>query len=120
MVVQNLTVFASYFLRYFYILALKLPAGETPKPPDSYTNADLVPYGEARTVDAKVYIASVFTSSFVGKYTFVLGDGTNTSNPSTTRRRRSTTSHYYNGPLEPGTSYTISQRIFVGKVSFYV
>ena len=113
-------MFASYFLRYFYVLALKLPDGETPKPPDSYQNADLMTYGDARMADAKVYIASVFTSSFVGKYMFVLGDGTSTSNPSMARRRRSTTNHYYNGPLEPDTSYTISQRIFVGKVSFYV
>ena len=115
-----MTVFASYFLRFFYVLALKLPDCETPKPPDSYQNADLVTYSEARMADAKVYIASVFTSSFIGEYIFVLGDGTNTNNPSTARRRRSTTSHYYNGPLEHGTRYTISQRIFVGKVSFYV
>ena len=99
-------------------MALKLPDGQTPKSPDTYKNSDLVTYGEARNAGAKAYIASVITPSVVGNYTFVLGDGTNTTNPSTARRRRSTASHYYNGPLESSTSYRISQRVFIGKVSF--
>jgi hypothetical protein len=46
---------------------------------------------------------------------FVLGDGRNTDNP-TSRKRRSTTSDYFNGLLEPGTSYSIFQRIIINEM----
>ncbi|CAB4044008.1 sidekick-2-like [Paramuricea clavata] len=49
---------------------------------------------------------------------FTLGDGRNTNNP-TSRRRRSTSSDYYNGPLEPGTIYSIFQRIFINNKGDY-
>ncbi len=45
---------------------------------------------------------------------FILGDARNSSD-STSRRRRSTSRDYYNGPLEPGASYSIFQRIFINK-----
>ena len=100
--------------RTFYIVALKLPDGKEPFSPDSYENNDLVTYGEAqKSSNPKPYIAAVVTSK--NENMFILGDGRNTSNP-TSRRRRSTSSDYYNGPLEPGTSYSIYQRIFISEV----
>jgi hypothetical protein len=92
-------------------VALKLKDGKKGQSPDSYENNDLVTYAEAeQSNDPKPYIAAVVTSK--DGYMFILGDGTNTSDP-TSRRRRSTSSDYYNGPLEPGTSYSIFQRIFI-------
>ena len=97
--------------RYFYVVALKLKDDETPSSPDSYENNELVTYDEARkSTNQKPYIAAIKTSK--DENMFILGDGKNTSNP-TTRRRRATTTDYYNGPLEPGASYRIFQRIFV-------
>ena len=92
-------------------MALELKDGEEVQSPDSYQNSELVKYTEAKTsTDPKPYIPAILTSK--DKNMFILGDGRNTSYP-TSRRRRSTSSDYYNGPLEPGTSYSIFQRIFI-------
>ena len=92
-------------------MALKLKDGKEPTSSDSYQNSELVTYVEARkSTNPKPYIAAVLASSGVDTNMFILGDGRNTSYP-TSRRRRSTSSDYYNGPLEPGTSYSIFQRI---------
>jgi hypothetical protein len=92
-------------------VALELKDGEEVQSPDSYQNNELVTYAETeQSNDSKPYIAAVVTSK--DGYMFILGDGGNTSNP-TSRRRRSTSSDYHNGPLEPGTSYSIFQRIFI-------
>ena len=92
-------------------MSLKLKDGKKGQSPDSYENNDLVTYAEAKkSSDPKPYIAAVVTSKDGNM--FILGDGRNTSDP-TSRRRRSTSSDYYNGPLEPGTSYSIFQRIFI-------
>ena len=101
--------------RYFYVVALKLKDGKEPNSSDTYENNDLITYAEGRrSTNPKPYIAAVITSSDVDGNMFILGDGRNTSDP-TARRRRSTSSDYYNGPLEPGTSYSIFQRIFINK-----
>ena len=92
-------------------MALKLKDGQKRQSPASYENNDLVTYAEAKqSTDPKPYIAAILTSKDGNM--FILGDRRNTSNP-TSRRRRSTSSDYYNGPLEPGTSYSIFQRIFI-------
>ncbi len=95
-------------------MALKLKDGkEPPQSPGSYENNDLVTYAEARkSTNPKPYIAAVVT--LTNENIFTLGDGRNITDP-TSRRRRSTSSNYYNGPLEPGTSYSIFQRIFINK-----
>ena len=99
-------------------MALKLKDGQDGQSPESYGNNDLVTYAEARTsTDSKPYIAAIVTSK--DENIFILGDGRNTSNP-TSRRRRSTSSDYYNGPLEPGTSYSIFQRIFINDKVLYL
>jgi hypothetical protein len=91
-------------------VALKLKDGQKRQSPASYENNDLVTYAEAKqSTDPKPYIAAILTSKDGNMFT--LGDGRNT-NTSTSRRRRSTSSDYHNGPLEPGTSYSIFQRIF--------
>jgi hypothetical protein len=92
-------------------VALKLKDGEDVQSPDSYDNNELVTYAEAKqSSDPKPYIAAILTSK--DENMFLLGGRENTSNP-TSRRRRSTSSGYYNGPLEPGTSYSVFQRIFI-------
>ena len=99
-------------------MALKFKDGKEPtSSPDSYENNELVTYDEAiKSTNPKPYIAAVITSK--NENMFILGDGRKTSN-STSRRRRSTSSDYYNGPLEPGTSYTIFQRVFIEKEVCY-
>ena len=95
------------------MVALKLKDGKEPASSASYENNELVTYAEARkSTNPKPYITAVVTS--IDGNMFILGDGKNTSDP-TARRRRSTSSDYYNGPLEPGTSYSIFQRIFINK-----
>jgi hypothetical protein len=92
-------------------VALELKDGKQGQSPASYENNEFVTYAEAKTSsDPKPYIAAVVTSKDGDMFT--LGDGRNT-NTSTSRRRRSTSSDYHNGPLEPGTSYSIFQRIFI-------
>ena len=94
-------------------MALKLEDKKEPLSSGSYENNELVTYDEARkSSDPEPYTAAVVTSSGANEITFILGDGRNTSDP-TTRRRRSTVGDYYNGPLEPGTSYSIFQRIIL-------
>jgi hypothetical protein len=101
---------------YFYVVALKLQDGKEPASSDSYQNSELVTYVEAgKSTKPKPYIAAVVTSSGVDGNMFVLGDGRNTDNP-TSRKRRSTTSDYFNGLLEPGTSYSIFQRIIINEM----
>ncbi|CAB4031631.1 Hypothetical predicted protein, partial [Paramuricea clavata] len=80
---------------YFYVVALKLKDGKEPASSDSYENKD--------GVDGNM---------------FVLGDGRNTDDP-TSRKRRSTTSDYFNGPLEPGTNYSVFQRIIINEMGDY-
>lgn len=98
----------------------KIKDGEEPAYSDSYENNELVTYDEAeKSTNPQPYTAAVVTSSSVTENKFILGDGRNTSDP-VQRRRRSTASDYYNGPLEPGTSYKIFQRIFTsGKVKHF-
>jgi hypothetical protein len=95
-------------------VALKSKDGKKPtSPPDSYENNELVTYNEAReSKNSKPYIAAVITSKNENSM-FILGDGRNTSNP--TSRRRSASSDYYNGPLESNTSYSIFQRISINE-----
>ncbi len=95
------------------MVALKLKDGKEPTSSDNYENNELVTYAEVRkSTNPKPYIAAVVTSR--NENMFILGDGRNTSDP-TARRRRSTSSDYYNGPLEPGASHSIFQRIFIEK-----
>jgi hypothetical protein len=102
--------------RYFYVVALKLKDGKEPASSDSYENSELVTYAEAEnSTKPKPYIAAVVTSSGVDGNMFVLGDGRNTDDP-TSRKRRSTTSDYFNGPLQPGTSYSVFQRIIINEM----
>jgi hypothetical protein len=104
---------------YFYVVALKLKEGEEPTSSGSYENSELVTYAEARkSTNSKPYIAAVVTSSGVDGTMFVLGDGRDTSDP-TSLRRRSTSSDYYNGPLESGSSYSIFQRIVLSDKVWY-
>ena len=105
--------------RYFYVVALKLKDGKEPASSDSYENNELVTYDEAEnSTNPKPYIAAVVTSSDVDGNMFVLGDGRNTSN-SISRKRRSPTSDYFNGPLEPDTSYSVFQRIIINEMVWY-
>ena len=100
-----------YVCSHFYVVAFKLE-GKKPSSPDSYEN--LMTYAEAqKSTTPQPYIAAVVTSK--NENMFILGDGRNTSKP-TSRRRRSTSSDYYNGPLKPATSYSIFQRIFINEV----
>ena len=92
-------------------MALKIEDEKEPSSSGSNENNELMTYDEARkSSNPKPYIAAVVTPSGVDEITFILGDGRNTSDH---RRRRSTVSDYYNGPLEPGTSYSIFQRIII-------
>jgi hypothetical protein len=99
-------------------VALKLKDGKKVQSPASYENNELVTYAEAKqSTIPKPYIAAIVTSRDGNM--FILGDGRNTNNP-TSRRRRSTSSDYYNGLLEPGTSYSIFQRIFINNKVWYL
>ena len=102
------------------MVALKLKDGKEPTSSDSYENSELVTYAEARkSTNPQPYIAAVVASSEVDGNMFILGDSRNTSNP-TSRRRRSTSRDYYNGPLEPGTSYSTFQKIVLNDKVWYL
>ena len=97
------------------MVAMKLEDGRDPSSPDNYKVDDLVTYAEARNLSnlyQKPYIAAVITSRGVEGNIFVLGDGKIT-NHTTRQKRKPTTTGYFNGPLEPGTSYSIFQRIII-------
>ena len=99
-------------------MVLELKDGQKGQSPASYENNELVTYAEAKqSTVPKPYIAAILTSK--NDNMFTLGDRENTINP-TSRRRRSTSSDYYNGPLEPGTSYSIFQRIFINNQVWYL
>jgi hypothetical protein len=100
-------------------VALKLKDGKEPTSSDSYENSELVTYAEARkSTNPKPYIAVVVTSK--DENLFILGNGRNTSNPTLRRRKSTSSSDYHNGPLEPGTSYSIFQRIFINDKVWYL
>ena len=103
------------FFSHFQVIALKLPDGKLPSSsPDSYRESDLVTYAEAKnSSQPKPYIAAVLTMSTETE--FKLGDESNSSLP-TRRLRRSSSGGYYNGPLDPGTSYSVFLRIYEDKV----
>jgi hypothetical protein len=104
---------AHFVYRYFYVVALNLKDGKERASSDSYENNELVTYAEAEnSTKMKPYIAAVVKFGGIDGNMFILGDGKNTDGP-TSRKRRSTTSDYFNGPLEPGTSYGIFQRIII-------
>ena len=95
------------------MVSLKLVDGRDLASSDSYNVDDLLTYADARNLtNWKPYIAAVITSSGVDGNVFVLGDGRNTNHP-TTQKGTSATIGYFNGPLEPGTSYSIFQRIII-------
>ena len=96
------------------MVALKLKEDNDHSSPDNYQVDDLVTYSEARNrlTNRKPYIAAVITISDVDENIFVLGYGGITNYPRR-EKRRSTTIGYFNGPLEPGASYSIFQRIII-------
>ena len=96
---------------------MKLLDDNTPsQSPDSFQGSDLVNYADAKTSpEPKPYIAAVFATT--NDLEFQLGDGKSFSIPSA-RGRRSTTNNYYNGPLEPDTSYSVFQRVYINQVRF--
>ena len=98
---------------YFKVIALKLSDSKRPSSsPDSYSEADLVTYDEAKSSpQPKPYIAAVLTISNLMTGNFKLGDEAS-SDPPTRRRRRSNSDTYRNGPLDPGTSYSVFQRVY--------
>ena len=61
----------------------------------------------------KPYIAAVLKNSTENE--FKLGDESSSS-LTTRRRRRSSAGAYYNGPLDPGTSYSVFQRVYKDRV----
>ncbi|CAB4010486.1 Down syndrome cell adhesion molecule Dscam2, partial [Paramuricea clavata] len=104
---------------YFYVVALKLKDGKEPTSSDSYENNELVTYAKARkSTNPKPYIAAVVASSEVDGNMFILGDSRNTSDPTSRRGRSTSSDYYYNGPLEPGSSYSIFQRIVLNDKKF--
>ena len=104
-----------FFSSHFQVIALKLSDGELPSSsPDSYRESDLVTYAEAKSSSQpKPYIAAVLTMSTENE--FKLGDGSSSRLP-TTRLRRSSSDTYRNGPLDPGTSYSVFLRVYIEKV----
>lgn len=79
--------------------------------PSELKNDDLVSYSEAiSSAQPKPYIAAVIFPITKNTSLFTLGDVANTV---VTRRRRSDGRKHQNGPLKPGTSYKIFQRVFV-------
>ena len=65
-------------------MALKLEDGKEPSSSGSYENHELVTYDKAKkSSNPQPYIAAVVTSSGVNEITFILGDGKNTSDPTT-------------------------------------
>ena len=103
------------FSSHFQVIALKLSDGELPSSsPDSYRESDLVTHDEAKSSSPpKPYAAAVLTMSTENE--FKLGDGSSSRLP-TRRRRRSSSDTYRNGPLDPGTSYSVFQRVYIEKV----
>lgn len=98
-----------YCYRYFYVVVWKLKDGKEPKSSDNYKNNELVTYDEQeKSTNPLPYIAAVVKSSGLVGNTFILGDDKNTS------------SDYYNGALQPGSSYRIFQRIFINQKVEYL
>ncbi len=94
--------------------------GRPPISSGRYADSELVTYAEAeKSSNPKPYIAAAVISSGVDGNMFVLGDARNTTEPAT-RKRKSTTSNYFNGPLEPGASYTIFQRVIINCKVFMI
>ena len=91
-------------------MALRLTDDEKTVSPDIYEDIDLVIYARTQNkTNPKPYVAALFTSGG-NDNTFILGDGRITDDP-TTR----TANDYFNGPLEPGVTYKIFQRIIINK-----
>ena len=95
--------------RYFYVVALKLQDGEKPLSSDNYKDYELVTYTDVKNVTTP-YVAAIFKSRDVEGNTFILGDGRYTDDPISR-----TTNDYLNGPLEPGSSYIIFQRVIINE-----
>ena len=101
------------------MVVLKLKDNTDRLSADNYKIDDLLTYTEAKSLtNQKPYIAAVITASGVDENAFVLGDGRNTS-CSSRHKRRSTMTGYFNGPLEPGTSYSIFVRIIINDMVRY-
>ena len=93
------------------MVALKLKVCKQSLSSDSYEEKELVTYAEAKnSTDLQPYIAAVFRSSGINESVFILGDGRYT-----TDQTSRTTNGYYNGPLEPGASYSIFQSVVVNE-----
>ncbi|XP_046858714.1 receptor-type tyrosine-protein phosphatase F-like [Xenia sp. Carnegie-2017] len=97
--------------RYFYVVAMKNVTEES-RLPSNFKNTDLVTYSKAiSSTQPMPYIAAVVSRRDF-KPNFTLGDGETTT-------RRSNGENYYNGPLKPGTSYKIFQRVFINDQGDY-
>ncbi|XP_046856877.1 uncharacterized protein LOC124450290 [Xenia sp. Carnegie-2017] len=91
--------------RYFYVVAMKNGTEES-RLPSNFKNTDLMTYSKAISSTQPIPYIAVVVSRRDFTPDFTLGDGENTT-------RRSNGENYYNGPLKPGTSYKIFQRVFM-------
>ncbi|XP_031573109.1 receptor-type tyrosine-protein phosphatase delta-like [Actinia tenebrosa] len=107
-------------INFYQVIVLEIATDEEGNPvqqdknPDEYKPSDLLTYQEARKrkPDLVPYITAEFSAEDFHSYRiFRVGDAKNYS--TTARRRRDTDGHYYNGPLEPGTYYSVFQRAAV-------
>ena len=98
------------------MVAFKMENGQQLLSSEQYKIKDLLTYEEAMTSkDSKPYIAAVIINDTQrNEKQFTLGDGRYTNEPiKVSNKSRS----FYNGPLEPGTSYRVFQRVIVDNVS---
>ncbi|XP_046856964.1 uncharacterized protein LOC124450352 isoform X2 [Xenia sp. Carnegie-2017] len=104
--------------QYFYVVAFKIENGQQLLSSEQYKTKDLLTYEEAMTSkDSKPYIAAVIINDTQrNEKQFTLGDGRYTNEPiKVSNKSRS----FYNGPLEPGTSYRVFQRVIVDNEDQY-
>ncbi|XP_028412182.1 uncharacterized protein LOC114535003 isoform X2 [Dendronephthya gigantea] len=101
----------------FYVVTWKVKDDEKPLSSDRYENNELVMFAEAEnSTNPQPYIAAVFSSSNIMENMFVLGDGRSTSDSTS---YSSGFKEYFNAPLEPGTRYSIFQRIIINDKGDY-
>ena len=111
-------------VKYVHVVIRKIDVGTVLSHPDQYAESNITIYATSKKAGLMIpYITAELATNYFTKFTdFVIGNGNRTSKTSNRRRRNApavNATTYYNGPLDPGSSYVIFFRAFHSDIIYF-
>lgn len=111
-------------VKYVRVVIQKIDVGTALSHPDQYSESNITTYSVSKQANFVIpYVTAELSGSYFTKFRdFVIGNGNRTSRTGNRRRRNSPATNvtiFYNGPLDPGSSYAIFFRAFHSDIVYF-